>query len=986
MTSVYLTLFVFGLIAGSLVHGLDGPFSWLFPSSTSLDKDNKSNQLERETQQNIHNIANEPSNSALFKSAQSLRSQVIKTVQNSEDKFQCVDPSRLLFDHFVTQYNRTFESGNAEKLERLNLFYNTIKRAILLNRIIQNDVFNRTNYDLKPQIRNYHFISALNGENLNFWYADINDCELGLIKYIIFQIFYLIDDQNLPAAYKMLLDNKDHLPLLNSQGFQQLSEILLIRLFERVKGDEKINKLFEWPLYIKKLASYVYNRIQANQPNFKAKMALISFAYPAYFKDLKYNERAINRTKDNELAHEEHEQFNKLMRRKLTNNKERNKRLVIFRERATLLRLLNEAPNSWLNFSQQPEWNRFRKYSDLHDSLTNPNSNSNANHNQYQYNSDGIVANGYNSGMTNDQLASSIHSQRLTKSLNSQYSDLTDAEFVAYLTNDYSILDYNKESMEFIEQNFPIRPLGESLRNELAYEILLRRTIQEHLGPQSSNDYASQRDQTAQQQSPIRLARQVIDELISDVGLPIGQVMLNSISETEYHSQFTKLGDMFGKIYASSTSRRSNQPNYLPTPDDSQMSDEKVQRYKLFKTNYARFKAWFIKEQWTLDDENQQLAMLRLADMSWHEIKVTLFKLCCLGPDQLAALAAENSTLHYLASNSFLCNPVDHIAADNSNPWKRPSEQLNQFGNQIELQQSPDELVALELYYYYSVHFNKHHIDTESFNASFAIFRSNIEQIRRLSCTRSLTIYRSLKLKRLDTLNTMDVLDPRRSYTDDINLDRFKYFSVPKLDGSPYGNNRQQPTRLDEYEHTDIEHRQQSQQGFERLRSANDQSRAGVSYRRATVFAGLVDERARASQLVGNSDKQPKVPQYAAYVDRLTALGENALISAKSYRDNNVNRIYELVRQRYRLCMKLKNVQPDETELKRLQCQPTGRFVDQAAVPTWTQYDNELSISARLQNRRQDSCDDYWMGLDAWGEGLLSQFEASPNLIQAAKC
>lgn len=939
-------------------------FDWLIPKSdTGSVSHQRKDQIERESQQNIQIDEQTATNFFRTLDRASSRSLGNQVSQSNPDKFPCVQISRELFEQFVKRHNRTF-AGNADKLERLNLYYNTMRRAIIFNRVVQNDILNWTNYDVKPEIGNYHFITPIDtdllGDN-DIWFADLNDCELGMIKHILFEIMYLIDEQNFAGAYKMALDNGEYLPIFDAQGFKQISEILLLRLFERFKGDTKMNQLFQWPLYMKKLSSYAYNRLQVNQPNFKAKLALISFAYPNYFKDLKYNERAINRTKDNILVHDEHEQFNKLMRRKIANNKERNRRLVIFRERATLIRLLYESPNSWLNFTQQPEWQHLRKLNDLRrpiqdssDTIREESSNGRLSSSPYKARLRLIPLTPLDGSQRSPGRGGGSQSTEILDGspIKSQFSDLTDAEFVAYLTNDFSIIDYNKESMNFIEQNFPIRPLNHALRDEIAYEILLRRTIQEHLGSQvddfglNSNDqFISQRDSTAQQQAPMRLARQVVDELISDVGLSIGKDSYNDISDNDQYETFSKISKSFHKVYSNSHSRsRPSFPQFLPEIDESQMLEERNRRYEQFKENYGKFKAWFIKEQWNIDNEEEKMFLLNLADMSWHDIKVTLFKICCLDQNQLASLAADNSTLYYLASNYDMCR-----------------------GSNIDSKISSEEFRYYVLYFLYSVHFNKHHTDLEVFHTRLSTFKANVMQIQRLSCQRSLTTYRSLKRKNLRTMNTIDILDPRRSYTDDINLDRFEYFSIPKLDGTkPAGR-------------SDVFNRPNNMvtepPGFERLtvaRNSLEQYKAMVSNpNKKSFFSIILDSNS-------NRDMNSKLRESSTIFQNMID---------NSNQTTSTHRVYDIVKQRYRVCLRtLKNEDPDENYLRLKQCDPSGRFEDRATAPSWRADIGQPSLSHRLMGQNGDQCGFYWMGLEPWSEGLLSQDDKISILIQTAQC
>ena len=840
---------------------------------------------------------------------------LIEDSQQQVDLFQCVDPSRTLFENFLTQYNRTFRGDSADKLERLNLFVTTLKRTIMLNRIIQNEILNQTNYELKPEIGNYHFILPTGAQNVAPWYADITDCELGLIKYIMFDIFYLLDKNEPALAYKVALDNSEYLPLLNEDGFEQLANILLIRLYDRFKGDEKMNQLFQWPLYLKKLAAYAYNRRQALQPDFNSKLALITYAYPSYFKDLKYNMPAINRTGDNLKAHQDHEKFNKLLNRKFSSRLERNRRLAIFRQRWTLVNLLND-DKRWQEATVQPDWLRAHQ----------PDS--------------GALGRSEKLRAQEDQVLDG-------RFKHTQFSDLTDAEFVAFLTNDFSLLENSKESAEFIDANFPIRMLDEKFKGEIASELELRRMVQRKSAQQDTTDRRQTRES-------LELAKRVVDELISDVGLPIGSVVVNDINENEHYSMFRQISRFFNKPYALDRANLVRNARFQSYQElsESDLSNERQLRYEQFKQNYGRFKAWFIKEGWQLD-EGQLVAMLRLADMSWYEIKLTLFKICCLTEENLASLSSTNATIQYLGSNNFMCQQLN--------------EPEGQRGNQD--QDQARELAALELYYYYSVHFNKHHSNLDNFNQRFEIFKHNIDQIRRHSCTRGLTLYRSLKLKMASSLSTIDVLDPRRSYTDDINLDRYKYFTVPDL------NAPESRVRSDRFDRLRVEPDEYS---VERSGDGLSPSRAGVSYRREAFFSGLLEKA--EFRAVNQANLHP------SYAERLTNDAQNLNLSARKYQQNRISRIYDLVMQRYRYCMKtVQNIELSSGQLRQ-QCHSTGPLGDQAANGAIWNPDNQLNSANNLRLQQQDQCAFYQQGLEPWAEGLIKQDLLSAQLIQAARC
>lgn len=868
-------------------------------------------------------------------------------MEQQVDMFQCVDASRQLFDNFKRQYNRSFYGDSTEELNRLSLFETTLKRTIMINRIVQEAILNQTNYDIRPEtIRNYYFISPTGAQVVAPWYADVTDCELGLIKYIVFDIIYLIERNELAMAYKAALDNNEFLPLLNEDGFEQLANILLVRLHDRFKGDEMMNKLFQWPTYMKKLAGYAYSRRQISEPNFNAKLPLIAFAYPQYFKDLKYNAPAANRTGDNVRANQDHERFNKFHGRRFVDLRERNRRLVYFRQRWSLINLLNEDKQAWMNATGlQPDWQRASQYQ--------PGTPSDAWNEKLRL-SDDDWANQQQGYGSQNQLGGAVGSNRQFRL--TQFSDLSDAEFVAYLTNDFGLIDNNKDSANFIDNNFPIRQLDAKFRAEIAAELELRRALQLPATDQASKqvDAGSPLDE----RKSLTLAKQVVDELISDVGLPIGAVFMNGISEEEHYSVFNKVARFFKKPYEGGRVAGATRSRYQGEPNESELADEQRRRYDQFKLNYGRFKAWFIKEGWQLD-EDQLVAMLRLADLEWREIKLILFKVCCLTDENVDALSANNATIMYWGSNNFMCQPLSGSGI-NANADRQANEDPLQ-------QQQQSELTALELYYYYSVHFNKHHVDMSSFYKRFAIFRHNIDQIRRHSCTRALTVYRSLKVKNAEALNNMDVTDPRRSYLDDINLDRYRYFSVPKLnelkqwtDGSS--------SRL----RSPAEVLSSSSDGSSSL------SRAGISYRREAFFASLLE---RAQQRA-NIQQAPS----SSYADRLFNIASDNQLATEKYRLNGVSRIYELVMERYRYCMRtMRNIELSPSEIRRQRCHSAGPLADHA-VGGWN-LDNQInSAAARLQLQQEDQCAFYWLGLESWNEGLMKQHPLSPKLIEHARC
>lgn len=858
------------------------------------------------------NIGLRSSQALEYRAAQLLAGQ--RATELSPDRFECVEPSDSIISAFKNQYNRTFRRNDQQ--ERVTLFVVTLKRVIMLNRILQNEVVNASHYQeatLKKSVGNYHFISPGNQHKFKLWYADINDCELGLIKPMVFDIFRLIDGNELELAYKVALDNSAYLPVLSADGMEQLANILLIRLYDRFEQDEKMNQLFAWPVYLKKLAAFAYNRRQMAQPRAKEKLSLVSFAYPAYFSDLKYNMPAINRTQDNLKMHADHEKFNKLLGRKFASRDERNRRLAIFRRTWTYVNLLNEEPSRWRNLSYAPDWQRadptFGSIAESNEPVT----------------SERLRLAGESEQGESELAASQLNDGRFK---HTQFSDLTDPEFVAYLSNDFSLLGKDAAAANYIEKNFPVRQLDEKFRNEVATELELRRMT----NIIDRNPSATQSLNGANKRESLAFARQVLDELISEVGLPVGPLELTDIPSDEITSTFNLLTRSIPKSYM-------RQEGNLPT--ESELRDERKSRLEQFSLNYPRFRAWWLREGWQGMTEGQAMAVLRLADMSWLEIKLSLFKICCLSPLEQKELAEKNTTIHYLASNDFLCKPL----VDSANP-------------------DAADLRTLELYYYYSVHFNKHHLNMDDFERRLDIFRHNLEQIRRQSCMRSLSLFNSLNLQAYGLQNTIDVTDPRRSRTDDINLDRFKYFEVANLNKESG-----EPARL------------------VRLRTERPASqpevntRAGISYRRSPFGSLLQSPQELSARASGSAGAR------ASRAEQLSS--ENLRAHSTKYRELGAERVYDLVHQRYRFCMRaLRNIEmPDDFESQNLPCKSSGPLGDKAFTGNGLNVPGIYSPAASLaRDQQENTCSVYMHGLEPWKEGLIGQDMLSPQLIATAKC
>lgn len=822
---------------------------------------------------------------------------------DGQDFFHCVNPTKAIYRNFVEQYNRTF-SDATEELERYQLFYVTMKRAIVLNRVIQHNVLSANNIDA----RNFHFIEPLENQNLALWFADVTDCELSLIKNFILDIIRRFDENQpcyaLPNARRQ--PELDLPGLLNQDVMEQMVDIMLVRLFDRLTNDSNMNRLFEWPVYFKRLASFVYSKQQAEQPDFKTKLSMVAFAYPAYFKDLKYNRFAVNRTHDNLQAHQAHMSFNEHQQRRPMALRMQNKRLSIFRQRWSLINQLNElipcADENGTRLGFQPDWVQETTVPQRSLSLRAPDS------------------------------------YKLTR-----FSDLTDVEFQAYLSNDYSLLQGNKESAEYLEQNFRVVWLSEAFRQELAHELELRHGLQvggktlELLNLREQLQQQQQFQEVSSERPSLVIARKVVDELIGDVGLPIGPEALEGVTEEELLNEFRILSNFFSKTYA--------------TASTLEALEERRLRLGHFKENYPRFMAWFIREGWNLTGE-QKTAMLRLADMSWLEIKLTMFKICCLTKENLEELGKSNATLRYLSSNyDLLCGSAGSV-------------DLNEFeriqASRLQQQHIAGE-IDKEIYYYYLVHFNKHRqYHTDEFNRSFGIFRRNIESIRRQSCRRSLTLFEGLKSKQTERLNTIDVLDPRRSRSDDLNLDRYEYFRLPRPDLLTVP----------------------SQQRAE-LSSHPDGSRASISYSRGPFYT-LLNREHRPS--AGGLPAEAK----SFYANKLVDSWESVNEATEKYRENQVARIYNLVMDRYQFCMRATHQRVElGAQGLRQYCQANGRLSDQAAMLGGDLFgrSEQTRRFERLVQEPAMSCDKtYFLGLDSFNSGLMAQDPQSIQSIQSAVC
>lgn len=990
------------IISSEQAQAYDWP--WSISDRSQLEQ-----QQQEFSQQNVEILQAQAS---LYNQANRWR--VMDSHQGDSQRYDCTEPSSELFEEFVRQYRRNeLSNGTRDRFDRLVIFTNTVRRAILFNKVVAADLYNISQAQVRTEMGNYYYIKPRVGRNWALWYADIDDCELGLMKSIVFNIIHMIDDNNLSGAYAKALNESQYLPLLSSHGFQQMAEILLIRLFDRFQGDSDMNKLFKWPLYAKKLASYAYNRQQASQANFKSKLALISFAYPAYFKDIKYNTPAVNRTQDNLIINEDFEYFNRLQNRKFANTKELNRRRVVFRQRITHVRLLSEeisplngasinnidadgqsqrSSNDFL-FDNNPQMARFRRLNEvrLPSKLANgyvpP---------REGYNNEGQRRHSANlQADSPDPRLSPIPLPSGKEQWRSQFSDLTDEEFVAYLTQDFDQLD--SDQVRFLEENFRIEPLNQEFRDEIAYELLFRRTIQEHMVANGNhhNQINSKQDLIARL-GPFSLARQVVDELISDIGLPMGPAVAKNFSEADVRDMFLRMGKINNKMYANGAIIRQqqgqsnqlyiqNQPAYLPQPNEGDLADERLNRYEQFRSNFGRFKAWWLKEQWLSgsgsdlvdngDNGDKQATLLRFADMSWLEIKLILFKLCCLNADELTDLARHNITLHYLASNNqYLCQPIASMDLDQGQAIISERLTLNEMNpnsniNVIQMQK-PDERLASELYYYYRVHFNKHHLDADSFSEAFTIFRANIEQLKRHSCLRSQTLYKALRLKRVDMMNTMDTMDPRRNYMDDINLDRFKYFSIPPLQQANNGHNNG----------VDFV-------SVERLKNNNNNN----NNNRRTSATSTNDFYRHFAQdqnsMLNSMQEALTKPLYAV---QFAEEQKNHILFARNYQQHKANGIYNLVKDRYKLCVNMvTGIELGDLDLSRMRCETRGKLADKAIQPIdWparlTTSNNFPANSAIPRNAA--SCNYYYSGLDVWAQNLIKQNPEIAISIESARC
>lgn len=938
----------------STLAGDTSPWAWAVQQSQPLSELERESNLDLSSQVNLFRFNNHNDrNGKLTLSSHRLplllaspSDSLIDFNKYSNKQLQdCIEPSILNQESFFNELKRKFDDSS-DQLERKNLLNVTLKRLIFFNKLILTEVNNLTNYQsLKSAIGNYHTINAK-----NVWYLDITDCELGLIKYYVFKIFHLLDKQMYESAYNLIEENNKYFPLSTATGFEQLANILLIRLFDRFKGDDKINQLFRWPVYFKQLAAYGYSRKQMLQPHYDSNLQLTAFAYPTYYRDIKYNFRAINRTHDNIDTHNEHEKFNLRLNRKFSDRNEKNVRYEIFRQRQTLISLLTKDLNVISSNFTNNEWVKAQQ-ENAKLSATKQAS---------------------NNAINNDI--------RITR-----FSDLTDEEFVAYLNDDKSALLANPIAKDYLINNFPIEELTDSFRDEIAFELNLRLRLLKL----NSIDAESMKE--TYNGNRLTIARQVVDDLISSVGLPMGfsntdnQDTNGGKSESEVEDMFRKVMHFFKKTYSSLINSRTNSKllrvesrNELT---ESDISDERQRRQSEFLSNYPIISTWFKREGWLLRD-NDMVLMLRLADMSWPEIKFTLFKVCCLDEVSLANFAQRNASIDYLSSNSFLCDDMSidwtNTSTSKFKTTTEPKDQtVKQTATPKQQQDTDTNLSALEVYFYYCVHFYKHHSNLDEFTERFNIFRRNVESIRQFSCQRSETLYNSMNYKLTDTLNTIDVMDPLRRYTDDLNLDRFEYFStIPGISSKNKADRTDSAIDkniLAPYEQTN----RKQQTNFDGQLLLIPLTRAAISYRRE-AFTYLISRQPSSSSEADTTRTQIGSTSLKRILDSY----RNAR-DYRKYEENNGSSLYKLVVRKYVNCMKLSyDIDLDETYVKQ-QCQSFGPLADQI-VSSQINWHANIFNSASLKAREQDKCAYYRLGLESWSEGLTPQ--STFDVMSAISC
>lgn len=262
----------------------------------------------------------------------------------------------------------------------------------------------------------------------------------------------------------------------------------------------------------------------------------------------------------------------------------------------------------------------------------------------------------------------------------------------------------------------------------------------------------------------------------------------------------------------------------------------------------------------------------------------------------------------------------------------------------------------------------------DDFRRKFSIFRHNLDAIKRHSCVRSVTLFKSLKSRKsFDSLNNIDTLDPRRSYNDDLNLDRYKFFSVPDLSKAPAqvaDSLRRESAKQQQQQWTSFN----SNNGRQSTTSAG-LSRAGISYRREPFFSSLLEN----GRQMRNQQQQQQPLRVNNQQQQQQLTRENLLIQ---------RRIYDLVMQRYRYCMKtVRNINLSASTYLPQQCQAAGLLADQAINLSWNSgTESQFNSEASLALQKEDQCAFYRLGLEPWAEGLIKQDSMSAQLIQSAKC
>lgn len=652
--------------------------------------------------------------------------------------------------------------------------------------------------------------------------------------------------------------------------------------------EDWIDKWFNWPKYFKKLAAYNYNQRQLQQ---LSRSGLASQLELYSFVHPKfYKDIRFNEASLNKTVENEkiHRDF---------------KTVNVGKD----LQISGPEKTERIDLFRR-RWTMARL---INDKLTNSN--------QFSLLLNPTANQNYEESARASRLSSDCELSRSASNLVilTRFSDLSDQELVAYINDDPSYVKNNSRSVEYYKQ-LGLVTLNNDTKLELVNEILLRRKPNNNWSEEDKINFA--------------------DQLISDLGLPIGSRVHSDRGDIDFYD----VSRAFNKNYLLSTD-----PYRLRQAPE----EETQKRRSIYMKNHPRISAWQLKENWNLTAEGK-IQMLRLADISWDEIKFTLLKLCCLNRDQMKSLSNSNSTIRYLLSTQ-IC-------------------QIDFTGASREQQDNQQNLRAMELFYYYLVYFNKHHQNHEVHLERFITFRKNLADMTKYSCERNVFLYHLLDSKKFD----MSMIDDK--VIDDINLDRFLYYDIesdkdvkkPKPeDGGSWlssifggGNSDSKSKNRDSpysgREGTIFIH---SQRFFEPVHDRK-------------TFTEASDDFVQGNRYNNNGQRYPS--ERLVDDNRYGSIIKQNTIKNKDNQNVAIDtsNVYNFVQNRYKLCVDMKIIEDSGSP----QCRPFA-----------SNNESERQVEAPdYIDRQADKCSQYRNGLDLYPNGLNSVKVSaeSASLISRASC